>query len=164
VQQLLAPGEDEKSKEMKTPLPASPARKQRQRGNAVLESALVLLTLLTSILFVTDVGRLMLFQQFYEERARTGVRSAIVNNWTNSQLQNFIVYGTTTAGTGTGFLGLNTGNVAVTTLGTDGSSTYTLKVTISGIQMFAWFPMASSYTAAPVVAIMPYQSQGVTAQ
>ncbi len=47
----------------------------------MVEAALVLITLLSMILFILDMGRILLLQQFITERAREGARYAVVNNW-----------------------------------------------------------------------------------
>jgi len=44
-------------------------RKKRQRGAALVETALVFLTALAMILFIVDMGRILLTQQFIAERA-----------------------------------------------------------------------------------------------
>src|SRR5436190_931457 len=56
------------------------ARKKRQKGQAMIESALVALALVGMIIFVMDMGRILLLQQFIGERARATVRNAVVNN------------------------------------------------------------------------------------
>ena len=145
-----------------------PARRgRRQRGDGILESALVLLALTAMIIFVMDVGRLMLIQQFITERAQATVRAAAVNNWDAGTVANYLVYNSTTApgnGIGTppsGYLGLQTSQVSYTVLGTAGTPDYRLQVKVSGVALFTWVPgMAGQYTAAPVVVTMPAQSLG----
>jgi len=151
---------------MMTNIPVSRKRCSRQRGETLVESALVLVTLLSTILFIMDIGRLMLFQQFYTERARAAVRQAVVNNWSSTDVANFVAYNTTTPPAGVhpvGFLGIDPSNVTVTTVGTVGSATQGLQVTVDGITLFAWIPhMSSSYRAPAVTAVMPMQSNGAT--
>ena len=74
-------------------------------------------------LFIMDMGRILLIEQFITERTRATVRSAVVNNWTAAATQNYLVYNSTTApgGGGPGFLGLQTSNVTYQTLGTSGN-------------------------------------------
>lgn len=45
-----------------------------QRGNAMVESALVLLVLLMTTIFVIDFGRMLLMQEFITERAQQTAR------------------------------------------------------------------------------------------
>jgi len=141
-------------------------RGRRQRGDGILESALVLLALTAMIIFVMDIGRLMLIQQFITERAQATVRAAAVNNWDAGTVANYLVYNSTTAPSGlgtppSGYLGLQTSQVSYAALGTAGTPDYRLQVKVSGVALFTWVPgMAGQYTAAPVVVTMPAQSLG----
>ncbi len=140
-------------------------RRKNQKGANILESALVLLTLLGMFLFIMDMGRILLIQQFITERARATVRSAVVNNWTAAATQNYLVYNSTTApgGGGAGFMGLQTSNVTYQTLGTSGTPDYMLQVKVSGVPAVTWIPYVSgTYTLAPITASMPAQSLGAT--
>lgn len=65
------------------------ARRKRQRGAALVETALVFTTALSMILFIVDMGRILLTQQFISERARVGVRNAVVNNWNATAVANY---------------------------------------------------------------------------
>src|SRR5579863_5066761 len=136
-------------------------RRKNQKGANILESALVLLTVLGMFLFIMDMGRILLIQQFITERTRATVRSAVVNNWTATATQNYLVYNSTTApnGGGAGFLGLQTSNVSYQTLGTAGTPDYMLQVKVSGVPAVTWIPYISkTYTLAPITASMPAQS------
>ncbi len=75
----------------------SPRRKKNQKGASIVEAALVVLTLVGMIVFIMDVGRMMMMEQFITERARVTVRQAAVNNWTATQVQNYLVYNSITA-------------------------------------------------------------------
>ena len=143
--------------------PLKTGRRKNQKGANILESALVLLTMLGMLLFIMDMGRFLLIQQFITERARATVRSAVVNNWTATQTKNYLVYNSTTApnGGGAGFLGLQTSNVTYQTLGTVGAPDYLLQVKISGVQATTWIPyISNTYTLAPITFAMPAQSLG----
>ena len=152
---------------MKTLPSINKSRRRSRAGAALLESTLVLMTVLSMVIFVMDMGRMLLLQQFFTERARSGVRAAVVNNWNADSISNFICYGSTSApdgGTTTaGYLGLLPSQVHVTTIADTGLNDGRLQVRISGVQIFAWIPgIAGTYTAAPVVATMPMQSRGAT--
>ena len=147
----------------------SPSRQPRKRrgeaGATIVESALVLITMLGMILFIMDMGRMLLMQQYITERTRATVRAAVVNNWTATQVANFLVYNNITApsGGGAGFLGLTTSEVSYSALGTAGTSDYRLQVQVSNVPMLTWIPfMAGSYTAPTVVATYSAQSLGAT--
>jgi Flp pilus assembly protein TadG len=129
----------------------------------MIETALVLTTFISLLIFGLDMGRMLLLQQYFTERAREGARYAVVNNWNAAAVVNFVCYGTTTqADTRTaGYLGLLPSQVAVTSTADSGANDGRIQVTISGVQMFAWIPfMSRTYTAAPVVATAPLQSRG----
>jgi hypothetical protein len=131
----------------------------------MLETALVFTVVLSMILFIIDMGRVLLTQQFIAERARTGVRNAVVNNWSATQLANFVVYNSTTApsGGGPGYLGLTTSEVTLTQYADSGNNDARYQVTVKGVPLFTWVPyIAGKYTAPTVVATAPVQSQGAT--
>ena len=141
------------------------ARRKRQRGAALVETALVFTTALSMILFIVDMGRILLTQQFISERARVGVRNAVVNNWDATAVANYVAYGTTATpagGTGTsGLMGLTATEVTLTTYADSGIGDARYQVTVSGVPMFTWIPyMAGRYTAPTIIATAPVQSQG----
>ena len=131
----------------------------------MLETGLVVITLLSMIIFIMDMGRILLLQQYITERTRATVRSAVVNNWNATSAKNYLVYNTTTAptGGGAGFMGLQTSQVTYQTLGTLGQPDYRLQVKVSGVPALVLTPyIAGTYTLAPIVATMPAQSLGAT--
>ena len=140
-------------------------RKNGQRGAGMVETVLVLLTVMGMTIFIMDMGRILLVQQYTSERARVTVRQAVVNNWTATQAQNYLVYNSTTApnGGGAGYMGLLTSQVTYQTLGTAGTPDYRLQVKVSGVPALTWIPYISgTYTLAPIIATMPAQSLGAT--
>jgi len=146
---------------------SSSPRTSRQCGAVLVESALVLTTLLCMMIFIMDMGRLLMMQQFCVERARAAVRSAVVNNWDSVKTANFACYNSIAAPGGNtsipGLLGLLPSQVTYQALGTAGASDYRLQVTIQGVPMYTWIPyMAGKYTAAPAIATLPAQSLGAT--
>jgi len=143
------------------------SRKQRgQKGSNLVEAALVLVTLITMIVFIVDMGRMLLVQQFIAERARVAVRAAVVNNWDSTAVSNFLCYNNTSAPSGTavpGYMGLLPSQVAYQALGTAGSPDYRLQVVVSGVPMLNFIPhMGGSYTAPPITATFAAQSLGAT--
>ena len=141
----------------------SKRRGKNQRGSSLVESALVMLTLLGMIIFILDMGRILLVQQYITERARATVRNAVVNNWDATSTKNYLVYNSTTApnGGGAGLLGLLTTQVTYQTLGTAGRPDYRLQVKVSGVPALVFTPfIAGSYSLAPITATMPAQSLG----
>lgn len=140
-------------------------RSRSQRGQAMVESALVLTAILCMVIFILDMGRLLLTQQFIAERARATARAATVHNWTTTEAANYLVFNSSTAPAGatTGVMGLKPSNVSFQKLGTSGASDYRVKVRVSGVQVSLFIPfMAGTFTAAPVTVTVPAQSLGAT--
>ena len=131
--------------------------RRRQKGGSIIESSFVLLLALCLILFILDMGRFLLTQQYISERARTTARLAVLNNWDAASIQNYLCYGFTTAPTGnpapSGLMGLIPTNVNSAWLGTSTSPDYRLKITVTGIRVLTWIPLMSNnlYTI-PVIA------------
>lgn len=141
------------------------ARKKGQRGAALVETALVFTAALGMILFIVDMGRILLTQQYISERAQAAVRSAVVNNWDATSVKNFVVYGSTTApdGGGAGLMGLTTSEVTFNTIADSGIGDGRYQVVVSGVPMFTWIPyIAGKYNAPTVTATAPVQSLGAT--
>jgi Flp pilus assembly protein TadG len=143
------------------------ARRKRQGGAALLETALVFSVGFSMIVFIINMGQILLTQQFISERARVGVRSAVVNNWNATAVANYVAYGTTTTpagGTGaSGLMGLTANEVRLTTYADSGIGDARYQVTVSGVPLFSWIPyMAGKYTAPTIIVTAPVQSGGAT--
>ena len=69
-------------------------RRPRQAGQAMVESALVLLVFLMTLVAVIDFGQLMFTHQMMVERARAGLRYGMINAWdgTGDAIANVILY------------------------------------------------------------------------
>lgn len=131
--------------------------RRRQKGASIIEGSFVLLLTLCLILFILDMGRFLLTQQYISERARTTARLAVLNNWDAPSIENYLCYGSTTAPTGnpapSGLMGLTPTNVSSAWLGTSTSPDYRLKITVSGLRVLTWIPMMSNNLyAIPVIA------------
>src|SRR5260370_20678572 len=113
----------------------------QRKGAALVEASLAMMPLLCTILFIADLGRMLVTEQYVTERARAGLRQAVVSTWYNdsTSLKNYICYNSTTAPNGAtqGMFCLQPSPVTVTTLGTAGTPSYRLQVQISGLQMFS---------------------------
>jgi Flp pilus assembly protein TadG len=108
------------------------SRKRSQKGQTLVESALVIIILLFTLFGIVDFGQVMFFHQALVERARAGVRyAAIANPFVASDVQNMVVFNNT-AGTGAPILAnLATSNVTVTQTGIQGCNGSRVTVTIS---------------------------------
>lgn len=88
-----------------------------RRGQAALESALILLVFLATLIGAMDFAQILFIHQSLVERARAGVRWGVVNPWdgTGNQIANVVRYGqpTVPSGTPVSFLGLTRANILV---------------------------------------------------
>ncbi len=91
-------------------------RKRNQRGQALVETALVLLLFLTTLIAALDFSQLLFSQQMLVERVRSGLRWGMIHPWdgTGDQIANMILYKQSAAKEGAGFLGLTRANILVT--------------------------------------------------
>ena len=91
-------------------------RRARERGQSLVEGALVFLVFCSLLLGVIDCGQVMFAHQSLVERVRAAVRWGTVHPWQGPDpVVNLILYGQTEeprAAAG-GFLGLTPANVAV---------------------------------------------------
>lgn len=129
----------------------------------MVEAALILLTLLSMILFILDMGRILLMQQYLTERTRATVRKAVVNNWDAAAAKNYLVFNSTTAPEGAtyGLLGLKTSQVTYSSQGASGTPDARLQIKVAGVPVVTWIPFISgSYTLPSITATMPAQSLG----
>lgn len=136
-----------------------------ERGAAMIEGAMVMLIAFAMVLFILDMGRMLLMQEFITERARVAVRQASVNNWTSIQVQNFLVYNSPVAPSANapGTLGLLPSQVTYSTLGAPGSSNYRLQVRVSRVPAFLFVPqIRNRFSLPPVVVTAAAQSMGAT--
>jgi Flp pilus assembly protein TadG len=138
------------------------------RGQSLVEATFVILTLMALIVFIVDMGRIMLMDQYLVERARVGARMAAVNNWDQTAVANYVAYNSTTAPGGQtstpGLLGVLPSNVTYTPpVGTPSDPSRYVKVTISGLTAFAFTPyMAGRFTLPVITVSLPAQSLGAT--
>jgi hypothetical protein len=91
-------------------------RKKGERGQAFVESALILLVFLASLIGAMDFGQLLFTHQLLVERVRAGVRWGVVHAWdgTGDQIANVVRYDSSITPDGaTPFLNLTRANVSV---------------------------------------------------
>jgi Flp pilus assembly protein TadG len=133
----------------------------------MIETAFVLVVLLAMIIFVIDIGRILLIQQFMTERARTAARTAAVNNWDSATVANFLCYNQTTAPGGItttpGLLGILPAQVSYASAGAAGTPTYRLTVQVRNVTAFMFIPgLAGQFSLPPISVTVPFQSNGAT--
>jgi Flp pilus assembly protein TadG len=146
-----------------------PGRFGSCRGQSLVESTFVLLTLVAMIIFIVDMGRIMLSEEYLVERARAAARMAAVNNWAQADVANYVAYNSTTApgggGTSTpGLMGVLPSNVTYSApTGAAGDPSNYVTVSIHDVTAFANIPyMSGRYTLPTITVSLPAQSLGAT--
>lgn len=136
-----------------------------RKGQALVESALVIIVFLVFILGTLDFGQFLYFHQSLAERARAAARYGAVN-WTDrTAIENVAVYndpaGTTNGATPL-IPNLTTAMVSVCLPGDAGCSNPSnttesrITVTISGYQMVTFnLVIPGSFTNQPITASLP---------
>ena len=101
-----------------------------RRGQALIESALILVSFLAILIGAFDFGQLLFFHQFLVDRTRTGVRWGAVHAFDQTAIKNMIRYNQSTQPDGVApFLGLSESNITVTVLDS-GAPTERIQVAI----------------------------------
>ena len=132
---------------------------RRRRGNAVVETALVLTVALVTFIGLIDIGSVLFRMQGLVERARAGARYGIVNTFDATQIQNVVVYGNPD-GAGSPLLGLTTGLVQVTQPDL-GDGTVKIQVVITGYQFQFFTPLIAGVKTLPDIEVsLTAESQG----
>jgi hypothetical protein len=129
----------------------------RRQGQAVIEGALVTLTLAAVLIGILDLGQVLFIHQTFVSRARSAVRHGVVNACDESAIRNMVLYGQPTAGPTTVF-GLTAGMVSVAR--TDvGTNEQRIVVTISGYPYHFFSPwIGGVFTGRSIVASLPLET------
>ncbi|MEO8131643.1 MAG: TadE family protein [Bryobacteraceae bacterium] len=132
------------------------SRTRRQRGQALVESALVMLIFLSFLIGTLDFGQFLFFHQSLVERARAAARYAAVNPTDATGTKNIAVYNTAVPALDATPMvgGLTTSMVGVVSSDI-GLPEARITVTITGYPFSFLSPyIAGSYTAKPIRAVM----------
>jgi hypothetical protein len=89
---------------------------QGQSGQALVESALVLVVFLMVLFAIMDFSQVLFTHQMLVERTRSGLRWGMIHAWdgTGDGIANMIRYNQSAAGSGAAFMGLTRSNISVT--------------------------------------------------
>ena len=131
-------------------------RKDRRRGHAMLEGALILMIFLSFLIGTLDFAQFLYFHQSLVERVRTAARYGAVHPTDTTGIQNMAVYNKAVlTGSETSLVpNLTTGMVAVSSLSA-GSSEARVTVTISSYPFQFFSPLiAGARTARAITATM----------
>jgi TadE-like protein len=85
-------------------------------GQALVESALILMVLLMSLIAIVDFAQLLFTRQMLVERTRSALRWGMIHAWdgTGDGIKNMILYNRPTVQGGGTFAGLTRSNIRVT--------------------------------------------------
>jgi Flp pilus assembly protein TadG len=132
------------------------AGSRREHGQAMVESALILLIFLSFLIGTLDFGQFLFFHQSLVERARAAARYGAVNPTNSTGTKNVAVYNTPSPASDASPVlgGLTTGMVNV--VSSDPATPQArITVTITGYPFNVLSPyIAGSFTVKPVVATM----------
>lgn len=94
----------------------NPDLRRRRRGQSLVEAALILVVVVSTIIAILDFSQLLFTHQLLVERTRAALRWGMIHKWdgTGDKIANMVIYGRPTGGTGPGVLGLTRSNVRVT--------------------------------------------------
>jgi hypothetical protein len=146
--------------------PVQHAARRRQRGQAMVEGALVAILFISSLLMILELGRYMLLLQFFTERARAGARQAAISTYDPATIKNWIVYNSPSAPPGgqggAGLLGLTPAMIAVNRYN-PGTDTDRIEVGISNYPISLFIPMLpGQWTLKPFRVVFTAESLGAT--
>jgi len=106
-------------------------RRDRRRGQALVEASLLLLVFFVIMIGLLDLGQMLFLHQTLSERAQNAVRWGVTNNYDPTSITNLVLYGKTSPGDhDQPFWGLSTSNVTVTNPGCGPNPNIDCRVTI----------------------------------
>jgi hypothetical protein len=135
-------------------------KKQSERGHALMESALVLVTTLTMLIGAMDFGQVMFFHQGLAERAQAAAHWAAANPYNATQIANVAVYNKASVAVGDRAIlsGLTTGMVTSSLAGA-GTKDAMVEVRIQNYPYRFFSPwIAGAYTASPIVVKLTHEA------
>ena len=139
------------------------ARRANQKGAEMVEAALVLFLALFTIMGLIELGVGIMFYQGMTERARAGIRYAIVKNYDVNTIKNYVAYGNP-SGSGTTILGVKPADVDVCVEAYDDTTDIdVIHVTIQHSPFKLISPLMGGITLAPTVSVsLPVEAAGCT--
>lgn len=130
--------------------------KSRERGSVLVETALVLIVFLWMLLSIFDFGQVLFLHQAITERIREALRYGIVNSYSATSIQNYVLYGQPSAGVQADY-SLTPAMVSVQRLDA-GTSEDRVTITVSGYPYVFITPLiAGQRTGAAITETLPYE-------
>lgn len=138
-------------------------RKAGRKGNAFVEGALVLSTVLFTLIGIVDVGQVLVMHQGIVERVRAGARYGVVNPYDATAITNVVLYNSPAPAAGSKpLLNLDASLVTVTSY-SPLTPEARIEVRVDNYPFHFFSPLiAGTYTAQPIVADIPLEGQGAS--
>src|SRR6476619_3600762 len=145
---------------------ATKRRRDLQRGNVILESALVLGVTIMLVLGIIDLCQVFMQMQYMNERARAAARWAATNWNPNTDnvtaIKSYAVFNNASSIGSTGIMGLSPSNVSVSVTGTPNTMSYRVTVSITRQMSFVSPYLARTFTPRASVATSSMESMGLS--
>jgi hypothetical protein len=136
-------------------------RRCARKGAVLVESSII--TVLFMVLFVgiLDMGQVLFFHGFLNDRVRTAARYAIVHTYDPTAIKNIVAYNTSTPGdNANGLFGLTPSMVQVNRYD-PGTETERIEVLVQGYTMHFVSPwLMRTFSPGPFRAVMPVEGAG----
>ncbi len=123
------------------------------RGQSLVESALVALVFLVTLIGIFDLGQIFFIHQSFVERVRNAARYGVVNTFNETAFKNMVLYNQTTVPEGqtSGMFGLTADQLTVTQYDT-GTSAHRIVVAINSYPYRFFSPLiAGIFTGRPIL-------------
>jgi hypothetical protein len=134
-------------------------RRQRQRGQSLIESTLILTAFMGLIIGMSGIGQLLFVRQTLADRARMAARWGALNSYDPAAIRRMVLFGTADSAPGqTAFFGLKPDAVDVSNPGCPGPACrVSVAIPEHGIRSVEPMPSeaAEDATTPPAVASLP---------
>lgn len=133
-------------------------RRKKQKGSAMLESALVLSVFLLTIIAVLDFAQFLFIHQSLVEATRKAARYGVVTAYNETEIRNVLLYDDSTGGNGApARFDLTASMVSVRRVD-PGTPADRVEVKLSNYPFKVYTPMiAGTLTGLPITATVPYE-------
>ena len=133
-----------------------------RKGSTLVESSIILMVFMVLFVGIMDMGQVLFFHNFLNDRVRIGARYAVVHSYDPAAIKNIVVYNSAVApgGTSIGLFGLTPAMVAVSRYD-PGTPNDRIEISVSGYRLRLYSPwIARQFTPGPFRAVMPLESAG----
>ncbi len=127
-----------------------------------MESALIALALIVTLIAALDLGQFLFFHQAFRERVRAAVRHAVVHQYNPDSIRNFVLFNSPESRDGPALLGLTASAIAVARYD-EGTPRDRIEVRIENFPLRMFTPWLSRGALRPVFrSVEPIESLGAT--